>query len=133
MFIKIDESFITGISDIDTQHKFLFDAINSLADFKKNRSKLWSVICDIQEYASVHFQTEEKLMTELNYPHIDEHISEHRAFSEKYGALKKELIENGMSDSFLEQLRSFLVSWIIAHYTNIDIKMVAFIKKSQSL
>jgi len=131
--LKIDDSFITGIDDIDAQHKFLFDAINSLANFNNNRENLWFVICEIEEYASVHFQTEEKYMIDFNYPHIDDHIKEHRAFSKRYNVLKEELTEHGMTDDFLERLRFFLVSWIIAHYTNIDIKMVNFIKSTKSL
>jgi len=128
MELKIDENFITGINDIDIQHKFLFEAINSLADFHKNRGNLWSVMCNLQEYASVHFQTEEEYMTKYSYPEIEEHIKEHRLFSERYVALKKELIEKGMTDEFLGKLRNFLAGWIVAHYTDIDIKMANFIK-----
>jgi len=130
MYLKIDENFITGINDIDIQHKFLFEAINNLADFHKNRGNLWSVMCNIQEYASVHFSTEENYMQKYNYPEIEEHIKEHKLFSEKYLVLKKELLEKGMTDEFLEKLRSFLAGWIVAHYTDIDIKMADFIKNA---
>ena len=131
MLIKMDESLITGICDIDAQHELLFDAINNLAAITKNKQDLWFVVEDIKKYAAIHFQTEEKYMREYNYPEIEEHIKEHADFSEKFVILRQELEENGLSENFVQNFRIFLVRWIMNHYTNIDVKMAEFIKKAK--
>jgi len=132
LVIKFDESLLTGISDIDFQHKFIFQAINSLEDTDtyKDEQNLFFTICEIEEYASKHFQTEEEYMIKYNYPAINEHISQHRDFTEKYLKLKEEFEEKGLREEYLKHLRTFLSEWIIKHYTTIDVKMAAFLRAS---
>ncbi len=131
MLIKLDDTLITGIKDIDIQHKLLFDAINSLEN-NSDPEQIWFTLCDVEEYASVHFKTEENYMIELNYPDIDEHVKEHKVFLKKYKVLKDELEKQGASEEFLHKLRSLLVEWIIAHYIDIEVKMAKFLRSKIS-
>ncbi|MEI8390448.1 MAG: hemerythrin family protein [bacterium] len=130
MLIKFDDSLLTGITDIDIQHKYLFNAINSLEDIDNHEEQLRFAICDIEEYASEHFKTEEQYMAECKYPETEEHIKEHQEFSENYKALQSILDKHDVSDDFLIELKSFLANWIVKHYTEIDVKMAKFIKYS---
>jgi len=130
MAINYDDSLLTGIRDIDIQHKLLFDAINSLEDLEEKESTedLWFVVCNIEEYASVHFKTEEEYMFKFRYPETDEHVDQHREFLEKYNVIKQEYEEKGLTKEYFQNLKNFLKEWIIEHYSNVDLKMAMFIR-----
>jgi len=132
MTLIFEDSLLTGITDIDIQHEFLFDAINSLEDFicNKNGNDLWFTLCNLEEYASKHFQTEEEYMLKYNYPEMDEHVEQHREFSKNYTLIKKDFNENSIDENYIISLKAFLENWIVQHYTELDVKMARFIKNS---
>lgn len=132
MILNVDEGYSTGIAIIDEQHKMLFNSINALAQFKGNNEQFWGYLINIEQYASTHFETEEKWMQELDYPDMDKHVADHRIFKQKYEALKKEFEDIGISDEYLTRLRTFLVYWVIAHYAQIDKEFVNFIKMKKA-
>ncbi len=130
MGLKFDESLLTGIQDIDIQHKLFFDAINGLEGLeeKQNADDLWFVVSNIEEYARSHFQTEEEYMRKFMYPDTDEHLDQHREFLGKYKKLKKDFEEKGITIDYMEILKVFLEEWIIQHYSCIDQKMAIYIR-----
>lgn len=128
MHLIFDDSLKTGITDIDIQHNFLFEAINSLETIDLKSNDLLFTLYNIEEYALNHFKTEEEYMYKYKYPDIVEHIIQHKNFSLKYNVLKKEFEEKGLTKECLMKLRFFLSNWIIEHYTTIDVKMAKFIK-----
>ena len=130
MIIEFNESLITGIIDIDMQHKNLFDSINKLSQNPGDSSQTWSVLLDIQAYASEHFETEEPCMRQFNYPEIEEHIKEHKKFLEDFKKIKEEFEKTGFAVDFSLKLQSFLAEWITNHYKEIDVKMADFLKKN---
>lgn len=130
MIIKVGDDLITGIKKIDEQHEVLFNAVNKMAIIKDNKQILWQIIIDIENYANTHFDTEEKHMTELLYPEIEEHKQEHKLFLEKFAKLKTQIEEQGLPDSFISQFQTFLVEWIAKHYANIDIKMAKYFREN---
>lgn len=129
MSSDLHPNLITGIEEIDIQHLDLFKAMEDFDYKKKSKEALWTVLMQIETYAQIHFETEEKYMKNFEYPLMEEHIAAHRKFVEDYTVLKKELEKIGLSEKFVENLQRFLLDWIFNHYTDIDTKMADFIKK----
>lgn len=83
---KWGPQFVTGISEIDDQHKSLVTMINNfgeaLADNTLTETFLSSTFEELSTYAQAHFDAEEKLMTDmqLDLRHIKSHISQHSDF-----------------------------------------------------
>lgn len=117
------ERYSLGNSEIDEQHKKLFELINSVPD--ANESQLLTIVDEISRYVAYHFTSEEKLMKEINYPEMDEHIMEHRALIEE----AKELRENGNAHTLSkENLYQILKEWLLHHILTIDMKMKPYLQ-----
>lgn len=128
-FIKKHNNLITGIPDIDIQHKALFETIQFFETHNSTKEDLWNVLLQIEAYACVHFDTEEKYMQKFEYPKIDEHRTEHRKFIEKFTELKQKFDETGICPIFVEDFQNFLIQWLCKHYKDTDIEMAEFLKE----
>ena len=120
-FIKWDESYSVNIEEIDAQHQWLTDIINTLhEELQENKSKLLIgiIVKSLMQYIQVHFQTEEGLMKKFNYPDYETHKIQHKELEQKV---------LGWSDSFLRgklvltnEMLEFLKSWLENHEITVD-------------
>jgi hemerythrin len=118
--------FETGIEIIDTQHKTLFDAVNTLADsFKAGTSK--TVVKEsldfLVNYTVEHFQTEEKIMQEMGYPKLTSHKAEHTQLVLNARDLQAKLAEG---KSVTMEVTKFLSDWLKHHINEVDMGYVEF-------
>ncbi|MDZ4202221.1 MAG: bacteriohemerythrin [Gallionella sp.] len=128
-----NDDLVTGVAEIDEQHRILVNSINE-ANVRltsgANAEILDQITRDLLSYALYHFETEEGLMQEFNYAEAkaeesDAHMQQHRAFSSKVVAVR-----NGIKEGKLisrEDLLSFLNGWLINHIQNTDQKLAAHI------
>ena len=133
-----DDSYSVNFELIDNQHKELVRMTNDLFDGCRaggsalNRAFMQTVRNAV-EYAQTHFFTEEKYMKQTNYPELNEHIKEHKAFVETVINAVKEF-EEKQSDPFA--LARFLKQWLLNHIAKSDKKYspyLAVLKQAQPL
>lgn len=129
-----NDSYLTGISRIDEQHKVLLNTLNEanarLAG-SVTRDLLEEITRDLLSYALYHFETEETLMREYGYADLsaadeEKHRQEHRSFSQQVVALRA-----GLRDGRLvtrEELLSFLNNWLHNHILNTDQQFGEFLQ-----
>jgi hemerythrin len=113
---KWEEKYSTGIQSIDSQHKEIFNYLNSLLDAMKLGQAdkvLFQIVLELEKYAIVHFQKEEFFFERFNYSAASEHIQEHRLFMQKVASLKSDLKSGKMVISI--ELLNFLKDWIDNH------------------
>jgi len=118
--------FETGIEIIDAQHKSLFDAVNKLADsFKAGTSKaqVKDSLDFLVKYTLEHFQTEERVMKEMNYPKLTSHIAEHTQLIDKAKGLQVKLAEG---KPVTMEVSTFLADWLKHHINEVDMGYVEF-------
>jgi len=118
--------FETGIAIIDAQHKSLFDAVNKLADsFKAGTSKaqVKDSLDFLVKYTLEHFQTEERVMKEMNYPKLTSHIAEHTQLIDKAKGLQVKLAEG---KPVTMEVSTFLADWLKHHINEVDMGYVEF-------
>jgi hemerythrin-like metal-binding protein len=128
-----NDSFVTGVTEIDEQHRILVNTLNDAnAKLAANGSIdfLEQITRDLLSYALYHFETEEELMQEYGYREesardADAHLQQHRSFSSKVVAVRDGL-KAGTTIS-REDLLSFLNDWLVSHILNTDKKLGAFI------
>lgn len=133
MGIEFNNDLKTGIEEIDSQHQFLFEAINKLVSEKPRKDNIWDVLLDIQKYACIHFDTEESYMAKFQYPAKEHHTKEHAKFLAKFSELKVLFNESGFSKIFVGELQDFLIDWILTHYQNTDREMAFYLKQKINL
>lgn len=128
-----DESYETGVAEIDDQHRILVNTLNEAntrLESEANIELLTQITKDLLSYALYHFETEEELMQDYGYREnatedADTHRRQHREFSSKVVAVRDGL-KAGIPIS-REELLSFLNGWLLNHIQNTDRKLGDYI------
>lgn len=117
-----DQSFETGIAEIDTQHQRLVVIINSLADgiVQASMDDLHNILPQLKEYANYHFRAEETLMEAAGYARLEEHKSEHLAFVDQILLFDLDVIL--ASEGLAWDMFHFLRGWLTNHILVVDKK-----------
>lgn len=106
-----------GNIEMDEQHKALFVMIN---DFFHQDSKK-TVIATFQNlstYIDLHFEAEERLLRQINYPKTDEHIKKHNELRDKFHLLEQKL--DNYTIDLHHKISIFLYKWLSSHILKAD-------------
>jgi len=117
----------TGVTEIDAQHKTLFDLLNRLqAAVAEGREQevIGEALVEMSSYADKHFKTEQQYV-ELD-PGFKDHLLEHWDFSKKCISLVMSFRkDNSVS---METIR-FLLNWLKNHILERDVVIIKRLKK----
>lgn len=123
--MRWSEDFVTGIEEIDQQHRGLLDLINEVAPLLALHTsaapELVSHLLDrLNDYVSTHFVCEERLMASYRVDdrHRAQHSEIHAQFAERVGQLRERL-NRGEPQSGSELLM-FLARWLVHHILGED-------------
>ena len=110
----------TDIRSIDDQHHQFVDLTNRFQDLANGDDvKLRDgVLKELKAYATFHFQSEENLMLQYDYPARERHAVEHRRL---LAALEVHIDDVMAARSPPAKLILFLWKWLINH-TNVEDK-----------
>lgn len=125
-----DESLSVKINSIDDQHKILINMINDFYDNiakRSNNENIISLIDGMKDYTVMHFNKEEALMKQHNYPHFAQHKKEHEYFIDRVIALEEKIKKGTIIVSF--EITSFLRDWLKSHIQNTDKQYTEFFLK----
>lgn len=127
--INWKDDYSVGVTEMDKQHKKLFNMVNRLIEEQKNLTDpktIADLLTEMTDYSQEHFRAEEYLMAEYGYNRKIDHEKQHQAFIEKtisfYSAT--EIGPNILSNALLE----FLSSWLIDHILKEDMMYKDFFK-----
>jgi hemerythrin len=113
------DKLLTGIEEIDEQHKALFEVINRLDHAVSSEDK-WSAVhfalVELDNYVRVHFAVEEALMRLHGYPDLADHIAAHRGFASQLMEIKEHSIRRDVSD----EMTRLLHNWLVGHIHKAD-------------
>ncbi|HBT04180.1 MAG TPA: hemerythrin, partial [Thermodesulfobacterium commune] len=79
-FLEWNDNFLTGIKEIDQQHKKMFNMVNALYEavrLKVDKKLLINSINTLKNYFETHFKFEEEILERYGYPEIEKHKEEH--------------------------------------------------------
>ncbi len=129
------DAFSVGVAVVDEQHQILVNMLNMAAEQLTNSSgrvQIQEIIRDLMSYALYHFDTEEELMVEHDFPSIDreKHFQEHRSFSATVSLLQQDLNEGKLVGR--DTLLGFLKDWLIHHIQGTDKHLGNFLCQSDS-
>ncbi len=127
---KWDDSYLVGNSEIDTQHKRLFqlaDEMHEAMTTGKGKRILSQTLASLITYTKQHFANEERLMQRYRYPEYPLHKIEHDKLTAKVVEFQKEL--NAGRTVMTIDLMQFLKTWLAQHIGKTDQKVAAYIKQ----
>ena len=114
--LKWNDSLSVKNENIDSQHKKIIELTNNLiknSNASYNSEIVSETLRDLLLHYRTHFQDEEKLLKEKNYPKLDEHIKIHEKFIYDVAMFCKNVIE--MDNTLTIKLTKFLVDWVVEH------------------
>lgn len=121
--------YITGIPQIDEEHKELFKIIGEAYELVEAREvedkydDIMNLLDRLEEYTRFHFAHEEEYMENNNYPQLDMQRRAHAAFIERLE--EKDLGESADDQQqYLEELMDFLFGWLSNHILKMDKEIV---------
>ena len=127
--IKWNVGLLVGIREMDHHHQHLVRLLNDTYDeFREGVDVPESFIEELIRLTADHFSYEERLMTEVSYPHVDQHRNEHRLFSGRIMELQKSYLEK--KDVSVDLLW-FLCNWVTHHMRQSDADLGLFLELSR--
>lgn len=122
------EKYMTGIEEIDNEHRKLFDIIGEAFQLVENNNEYdiydetMHILDELEDYTKTHFAHEEEYMKSVNYPDLRMQQRAHTVFLEKLE--DKDLGENYENQrEFLEEMLDFLYAWLGRHILQMDKKI----------
>lgn len=129
---KWRESYETGVSAMDEQHKKLIEIINKLylaLRDKESQTIIQDVLEEMNTYAEQHFRQEEVLLKESNYPEYENHVASHQSYRDK---LKTLIGDSKKEETQVQEVYTFLRHWWMDHIVGEDKKYGEFLDSSDS-
>lgn len=112
-----------GIDAIDEDHKALMGYVNKLnqsLNLKALDHSQTTILQELTDFAKVHFNREETLMSQHNYPELPMHKKEHARMLHTLLDLKKEFESGDLV--ILVDIVAFTKNWWFEHFLREDIK-----------
>jgi hemerythrin len=112
---------------MDEHHQQLFNLVNLFIDLycepDPQRKTYYDSLKKLSDYAQKHFRTEEWLLSEQNYPLLQEQEAEHSRFEDRVIRYTVQLDLNQ-----LPELVQFLVEWLVHHILEEDMKYKPYLE-----
>jgi len=129
--ITWSNSLAIGIPLIDQQHHDLIDNINALIEAiraGKGQEHIKKTTAFLEDYLVRHFNDEEALMQEYNYPGYPAHKVLHLNFVEAFNGLKVELHEKADKGLYLVfKVQTLVMDWFVNHIAKVDKQIAVFL------
>ncbi len=127
--IDWNETLELGVAKLDKQHQRIARLMNDLCEAYargKSQDVVDEAVGEAHDYIDFHFNTEQRLMEEHEFPGIEAHVDEHDDYILQVSdhLLVPPLDGEGPSDEVLE----YLVSWWTAHIAGPDRELAAHLK-----
>lgn len=132
-YIEWDSSMDTGIELIDTDHKILIGLINQLqnaTDYKVDENNIDKIMDELLNYTLYHFEREELLMRDNNYPGYKQHKQLHQNMILKMDECMQTYKSN--PENTIDKTLNFLKHWLINHIKGDDKQYIPYLKNNKS-
>jgi hemerythrin-like metal-binding protein len=128
-------SIATGVPEIDGQHKALFThagRFEAAVTAREPNDRLAELFGFLIQYVAEHFEAEERLMRETDYPGLAEQVSQHADFKRRLHSLVPHWESEGGSTTLLLALAGFLDLGLRDHITSSDQRFADFLRGRRS-
>ena len=124
--MSIDNGFI------DEDHKKLIEIANRVVELhhpNRDAEELKQAIRDLYDYVKYHFEREEALMKEIEYPHAEAHHQKHEDIVKD---MNHYLTTSHHMGEMLENFRTLMNKWVLNHIMDADIELHDFMVSKES-
>src|SRR6266702_6352139 len=118
MKVEWQEYLAVGVTEIDNQHKRLFDKFNAFLAAREEdqgAEEVCPLFWFLDAYIATHFADEESLQKRIGFPDYPKHRAQHQEFNRKVAELKERLRTEGPSRSLVSTATLTMTGWLIEH------------------
>lgn len=130
------EKYRVGVEVIDQQHEELFrrvaDFLNSVqrvGSWDDKLAKVKETLEFMQEYVVVHFEAEEALQREINYPDYEAHKKAHEDLKGTVADYASIFEQEGYLQETVQEFGAKLMTWLIMHVAATDQKIGEYLRE----
>ncbi|CAG0987471.1 hypothetical protein ANRL3_02539 [Anaerolineae bacterium] len=120
------EAFMTGVPEVDIQHKLLVQVFNELEeDINQGRGgrTVGRVLVFLNYYAQWHFEREEKCMDKYRCPFAEMNKQAHAKFLAQFSLFYDQYRQGKVNNEMLRQVHAELGDWLVNHIMRIDARL----------
>jgi hemerythrin-like metal-binding protein len=128
MCIQWSDKFATGVPEIDTQHRRLFDMVNDLEGrLRRNEApaRMMDILDSLARYASEHFSFEEDCMERCACPRAAVNKLAHQRFVHTVDSALREIKSKPAARDVFASLHKEVEDWLVDHICKIDTSLRA--------
>lgn len=130
--LEWNETYSTGVAEIDEQHKELFNMINKFEESVNDGTAPQTMRETLQflgRYTKMHFSHEEGCMLEHHCAASEKNKAAHKAFLDLYSKFVNKFHSEGYSDQLAMDLHRVFEMWLDKHICNIDVQLKPCVQK----
>jgi hemerythrin len=120
--IEWSEDLSVGVPVLDGHHQRLLELLNALFEAIRgpnSQETVGTVLGELADYTHYHFNEEERLLEQANFPNLAGHIKLHRAMTAKVDHLREEYRQDPRT-VYAAELFEFLSDWLVRHIKSED-------------
>ncbi len=128
--VEWDDSLAIGVPLLDEQHKALVQRLNEVSaavEACQGEQEILRTLGFLSEYADFHFSSEEKHMTEHDFPGLENQKAKHQEFMGVLKNLEQDFTEEGSTRALAESVNTFLLNWLTDHIRGLDHQFAGFL------
>lgn len=128
------EDLLVGHGLLDAQHKKFFTLAARLAaacDAGHGVEEIQSALAFLEDYVRSHFASEERVMREVSYPHLESHVEAHAGFLRQVDRLKAEAATRADRARLARELAAMSMLWFAEHIRQVDRVLARFVTLEQ--
>lgn len=122
---ELKEEFLTGIEEIDREHRRLFEIADELYELKCEEfmpdkyDNIRKILEELKDYTLTHFAHEEAYMQSIGYKRMFTQKSQHDALRQIMQEWDLDAIDENQDEAIEEMLR-IVTEWLVNHILNQD-------------
>lgn len=130
--LELTEDHLTGLKDIDSQHKQLFDLANSVLFAGEGAPAVdvfRQALVFLARYVEYHFASEEFAMSAQGFAGLKHHQTHHRHFRAEVAEFLRRAKSEGPTQELQTRLHFMVRDWFTYHIEYLDKKLAKFLKE----
>jgi len=131
--LELTDDLLTGIKEIDTQHRELLAKGNAVLFPESGTSSdkdILEALDFLVKYVNSHFDAEELLMESYGFDRLESHRQQHQRLRREVEGLAARAKKQGSDKGLASELYYLLHEWFIYHINEWDKAMAAYTHKN---
>jgi hemerythrin len=135
--ISWSHDFAIDQPTIDEQHERIFKLALEACDLSRDQANRPRLVASFNKFGTVleaHFHYEERLLSDIGYPELDEHRAEHNANLSELDFIRQRLASQGEGWAFAQQalvVTNFMIGVTVGHILCSDVNYARYMQTTK--